>query len=68
MRALTLAALVAVGFALVGSSNVSAAPANGAAINESASANNSVQSVHWYERSRYYRHRCHYRYRSWGHC
>jgi hypothetical protein len=67
MRALILAALVAVGFALVGSSSGSAAPANGITIKDSAIKADAVQSVHWRRHShRWYR--CHYAYRSWGRC
>lgn len=69
MRALLLAALVAAGFALIGSSNVSAAPANGAAINESATVTSAVQDVHWRRHSSKSRQRrCHYRGESWGRC
>lgn len=67
MRALILAALVAVGFALVGSSGGSAAPANGVTIKDSASVSNAVVTVHWRRHShRWYR--CHYAYQSWGRC
>jgi hypothetical protein len=68
MRAIILGLLVAVGVGLaMGSSSVSAAPANGVTINDSATAANAVQNVHWRGRShRWYR--CHYRYQSWGRC
>jgi hypothetical protein len=47
MRAIILAVLVAVGIGLVGASNVSAAPANGAAIGENASHSSDVAQVYW---------------------
>jgi hypothetical protein len=67
MRAIILAALVAAGIGLAGASNVSAAPANGVTINESAKVNDAVVNVHWRKRSHYWM-RCHYRYQSWGRC
>jgi hypothetical protein len=69
MRAIILAALVAAGIGLVGASNVSAAPANGAAIGAPDSNVTTVQ--HWRWGSRHHRRwaRCHYRYRSgWYRC
>jgi len=48
MRAILFAMLVAIGVALVGSSNVSAAPASGAAIGEAAAATGITGQVqHW---------------------
>jgi hypothetical protein len=73
MRAIILAAIVAAGIGFIGTSYVSAAPANGVTINETANVNDSVVKVqHWRWGSRGWRHRhwrrCHYRYRSWGRC
>ncbi len=70
MRAIILAAIVAAGIGFIGTSNVSAAPASGAAIDQSAAATGTVIKAHWRGRSAYWRnrHRCHYRYRSWGRC
>ena len=77
MRGIILAAIVAAGVGLVGTASVSAAPANGVTINDSANINDSVVKVqHWRWGSRgwRYRHwrggwyRCHYRHRSWGRC
>ncbi len=70
MRAIILAATVAVGIGLIGISNASAAPANGVTINESANTNQSIVKVQhwrWGSHGRWH-HRCHYRYRSWGWC
>jgi hypothetical protein len=48
MRGLLLAMLVAIGIALVGTSNLSAAPANGAAIGGAATTTDVVDQVqHW---------------------
>jgi hypothetical protein len=77
MRAIILAVLVAAGIGLAaGASTVSAAPASGVTINESATVNNAVVNVHWRGRSGWRRGGrwgggggCHYRYRSsWGPC
>jgi len=70
MRAVLLAVIVAAGIGFIGISNASAAPANGVTINESANTNQSIVKVqHWRWGSRgRWRHRCHYRYRSWGRC
>jgi hypothetical protein len=68
MRAIILAVLVTAGIGFIGTSNVSAAPANGATINESANVNNAVVNIHWRGRSGWRRGGCHYRYRSWGRC
>jgi hypothetical protein len=67
MRAIILAAVVAAGIGFVGTQAASAAPANGVTIGESAAASNAVVKAHWRGPSRY-RHRCHYRFRSWGRC
>jgi hypothetical protein len=48
MRAILFAMLVAIGIALVGTSNLSAAPAGGAAIGEAATAADIVDQIqHW---------------------
>src|SRR5438270_13957461 len=48
MRAILLAILVAIGIALVGTSNLSAAPASGSAIGDAAAATDVVGKVqHW---------------------
>ena len=52
MRAIILAAIIAVGIALVGMPDASAAPANGASIGEGAKVSNAVEKVqHWRRRS-----------------
>jgi hypothetical protein len=64
MRAIVLAVLVAVGIGLVGTSNLSAAPANGAMIDRTAKVDNMVVQVqHWRRRS-------HWRWgsRGWARC
>jgi len=68
MRAIILALLVAVGIGFVGTTNVSAAPANGVTINESANLSNSIVKVQHYRwRSRHWRHHwCHTR--RWRRC
>ena len=72
MRAIILAAIVAMGVGLIGPSTASAAPANGVTINDSANLNTSTVKVQHYRwRSRHWRrgwYRCHYRHRSWGRC
>jgi len=70
MRAIILAAIVAAGVGFIGTSAVSAAPANGVTINETANANTSIVKVQHYRwRSRHWRHRCHYRrWSRWGWC
>jgi hypothetical protein len=63
MRAIILAAIVAAGIGFIGTSNVSAAPANGVTINESATHNSNVTKVqHWRWRSgRRWGYGCHVR-------
>jgi hypothetical protein len=70
MRAIILAAIVAAGIGFIGTSNVSAAPANGAAIGEGANHNSNVTQVqHWRWGSRGRWGRCHYRrWSRWGRC
>ena len=69
MRAILLAAIVAVGFGLATTPTVSAAPANGFAISGDAAGTSNVQHVqHWRWGSRRHWRRCHYRHRSWGRC
>jgi hypothetical protein len=74
MRAIILAALVAAGIGLVGTSGVSAAPANGVVIGQTADENSGVVNVrHWrHESRRHWRrdwNRCHWRHRSgWYRC
>ncbi len=61
MRAIILAAIVAAGIGFIGTSYVSAAPANGVTINETANVNDSVAQVqHRRWRSRHWGHRGHY--------
>lgn len=69
MRAIILALLVAAGIAFIGTANVSAAPASGVTINESANLNNSIVKVqHSRWRSRHW-HRCHTRdWSRWRRC
>jgi hypothetical protein len=55
MRAIILATLVAVGIGLVGTSNLSAAPANGAMIDRTAKADNMVVKVQHYRKYSHWR-------------
>jgi hypothetical protein len=66
MRAIILAVLVAAGIGLSLTPTVSAAPANGFIINESATVNNPAVQVHWRGRSAWWR--CHRRGWSYGRC
>jgi hypothetical protein len=70
MRAIILALLVAAGIGFAGTANVSAAPANGAAIHDTATLNNPVVKVqHSRWRSRHWRHWCHTRrWSRWRRC
>ncbi len=66
MRAIILAVLIAAGIGLVGTANVSAAPASGASIGEAAQVDTSVVQV------QHYRRRSHWRWgsrsRGWDRC
>jgi len=53
MRAIILAALVAVGIGLGFTPTVNAAPASGSSIGQSADVNSPVTNVHWRGRSRW---------------
>jgi hypothetical protein len=68
MRAILIAALVAGGIGLAGTSGAVAAPANGIAIDEAASAVQTTEQVryHRYHRGYYHRHH-HWRRWHWGH-
>ncbi|MCZ7657191.1 MAG: hypothetical protein M5U07_04745 [Xanthobacteraceae bacterium] len=57
MRALILAALLAMGVGLAGAPVASAAPVNGAAIGSAADAANLAEQVQWHSRRRSWRHR-----------
>jgi len=58
MRAIFIAALMALGIGLVGTSPISAAPVNGGAIAGAAHVNQVVDKAHWYGRRH---HRFHHR-------
>lgn len=58
MRAIFIAALMALGIGLVGTSPISAAPARGGPIADAAHVNQSVDKAHWYWR-RHHRHHRH---------
>jgi len=60
MRAILLAALVAGGIGLVGTSGAMAAPANGVAIDEAATATQLTDQVRYHYHHGYYRHRHHH--------
>jgi hypothetical protein len=69
MRAIILAAIVAAGIGFIGISNVSAAPASGVTINESATLNNSIVKVQHYRWRSRHRHWCHTRnWSRWRRC
>lgn len=72
MRSIVFATLIAAGLGLAGVTTASAAPANGAVINDTATVttNHVIKVQHWWRRSRYWRrHRCHYRrWSRWGWC
>ena len=79
MKSIIMAVIVAAGIGLMGATGASAAPANGAVIDQAAAQGNMVQHVqHWRWRSRGWAHSRgrsrgvvigHYRWRSlgWGH-
>lgn len=72
MRSIVFATLIAAGLGLAGATTASAAPANGAVINDTATVttNHVIKVQHWWERSRrWHRRRCHFRHWSrWGWC
>jgi hypothetical protein len=75
MRSIVFATLIAAGLGLAGATTASAAPVNGAVINDTATATSGhvIKVQHWWERSRHWRHwhrhRCHFRHWSrWGWC
>ena len=61
MRAILIAALVAGGIGLAGTSDASAAPANGVVIDEAATATQATEQVRYYR----HHHRYHYRHHHW---
>ena len=56
MRKILMATLVAAGMGVIGTSGATAAPANGVAIGEAATANQLTEPVYYYHRHYYHHH------------